>query len=78
MWIYSSLILQKFSTSSMLGRVMAIDYALATLSEAFSAMCAGVLQDEVGLSAEQVSFLETLVAVGTVAAWIIYLAVVRV
>jgi len=44
----------------MLGRVMAIDYALATLSEAFSAMCAGVLQDEVGLSAEQVSFLETL------------------
>ena len=77
-WIYSSLILQKFSTSSMLGRVMAIDYALATLSEAFSAMCAGVLQDEVGLSAEQVSFLETLVAVGTLAAWIIYLAVVRV
>ena len=59
-WIYSSLILQKFSTSSMLGRVMAIDYALATLSEAFSAMCAGVFQDEVGLSAEQVSFLETL------------------
>lgn len=57
---------------------MSVDYALATLSEAFSAMCGGILQDDAGMSAEQVSFLMSLVALGALTAWIVYLTVVRV
>eukprot|EP00581_Thalassiosira_minuscula_P014752 CAMPEP_0183721264 /NCGR_PEP_ID=MMETSP0737-20130205/13593_1 /TAXON_ID=385413 /ORGANISM="Thalassiosira miniscula, Strain CCMP1093" /LENGTH=530 /DNA_ID=CAMNT_0025951243 /DNA_START=101 /DNA_END=1693 /DNA_ORIENTATION=+ len=74
-WINSSLLLQKSAASHMLGRVMAVDYALATLSEAFSAICAGVLQDNAGMSAEKVSFLEALLAIGAIAVWTIYLKV---
>ena len=77
-WIHSSLLLQKFSNESMLGRVMSVDYALATLSEAVSAMGGGMLQDHAGLTAEQVSFLMSMLALFTLAAWVIYLAVVRV
>ena len=57
---------------------MSVDYALATLSEAFSAMCGGTLQDDAGMSAERVSFLMSLVALGALTAWIVYLTVVRV
>jgi len=77
-WVQSSLLLQKFSSGGMLGRVVSVDYALATLSEAFSAMCGGILQDDVGLTAEQVSFLMALVALGTMTIWAVYLVFVRV
>ncbi|KAL7535651.1 hypothetical protein ACHAWF_005222 [Thalassiosira exigua] len=77
-WIQSSLLLQKFSVGTMLGRVISVDYALATLSEAFSAMCGGILQDDAGLSAEQVSFVMGLVALGAFAVWLVFLVVVRV
>jgi len=77
-WVQSSLILQKFSDASMLGRVMSVDYALATLGEAFSAMCGGLLQDDAGLSAEEVSFWMAGVAFGTLVVWAVYLHVVRV
>ena len=49
---------------------------VATLSEAFSAMCGGILQDDVGLTAEQVSFLMALVALGTMTIWVVYLVLV--
>lgn len=38
-WIYTTLLLQKFSDDDMLGRVMGIDLALAALGKASSAMC---------------------------------------
>ncbi|KAL7464053.1 hypothetical protein ACHAXS_006762 [Conticribra weissflogii] len=68
-WIDSSLLLQKFSSNHMLGRVMAVDYALATLSEAFSAMAGGMLQDDVGMTAEDVSFIMAVVGLVTLVVW---------
>jgi len=53
-WINSSLLMQKFSTPNMLGRVTAMDYALALTGEGASAVVAGVLQDR-GLDAEGVT-----------------------
>jgi len=76
-WIQSSLLLQKYSANDMLGRVMSIDYALATLSEAFSAMVGGVAQDRLDLSAENVSFLMSLVGFATFIIWSIYLTLIR-
>jgi MFS family permease len=55
-WINSTLLLQKFSTEQMMGRVLAIDYALALLGEAAAAYLCGVLMDRADLSAYQVSF----------------------
>jgi MFS family permease len=71
-WIYSSLLLQILSRDSMLGRVVAVDYAIATLSEALSALLAGLLQDNAGISAANVSLSMALVASATLVIWIIY------
>ena len=48
----------------MLGRVAVVEYSLATLGEALSAISGGVLQDHAGMSAEEVSVL-----MGTLAAF---------
>jgi hypothetical protein len=56
----------------MLGRVAAVDYAIATLSEALSALLAGLLQDDADISAEHVSLIMALVASATLVIWIIY------
>jgi MFS family permease len=56
LWINSSILLQKFSEPQMLGRVMAVDVALAYSTEAASAYVCGVLLDKVGLTAPEVSF----------------------
>jgi len=77
-WIDSSLLLQKFASNNMLGRVMAVDYALATLSEAFSAMAGGMLQDDVGMSAEDVSLIMAVVGLVTLVVWGVYFTFVRV
>lgn len=77
-WIQSSLLLQKYSANDMLGRVISIDYALATLSEAFSAMVGGIFQDKLDLSAEKVAFLMSLVGLATFTIWFVYLTLVRV
>ena len=42
----------------------------------FSSMCGGMLQDYVGLIAEQVSFVMALVALGTMTIWVVYLVLV--
>ena len=57
-WINSTILLQKFSSPEMLGRVLATDYAIALSAEALSALTAGILMDnpERGLSAYDVSF----------------------
>eukprot|EP00985_Skeletonema_marinoi_P023110 scaffold15122_cov75-Skeletonema_marinoi.AAC.4 len=71
-WVYSSLLLQKLSSASMRGRVFGVDYALAMLSESASALLAGVLQDDAGLSAAQVSLIMAVVAVVTLVMWSVY------
>jgi len=78
LWIYSSLLLQKFCSQEMLGRVLSVDYALATLAESISAFGGGFLQDDFGMSAEQVSFLMGVVATTAFVLWTIYLLVVRI
>jgi MFS family permease len=54
LWIYSSLLLQLYSDPAYLGRVSAIDYALALIGEASSALVTGRLVDVAGWSPEQV------------------------
>ncbi|CAB9503400.1 Pfam:DUF894 [Seminavis robusta] len=55
LWLDSQFLLQKFTAKEMLGRVAAVDDALATLSEALSSLLCGFLQDEFHLSAMAVS-----------------------
>lgn len=74
-WVYSSLLLQKLSSTSMMGRVFAVDYTLATLSESVSALLGGVLQDDAGLSAAQVSLVMAIVASATLVMWGIYFSI---
>jgi hypothetical protein len=56
LWINSSILLQKFSEPQMLGRVVAVEVALAELTEAASAYVCGVLLDKAALTAPEVSF----------------------
>lgn len=56
----------------MLGRVVAVDYALAMLSESVSALMGGVLQDDAGMSAAQVSFIMAMAAMATLVIWSVY------
>jgi hypothetical protein len=53
----------------MLGRVVAVDYALAMLSESISALMGGVLQDDAGMTAAQVSLIMAIVALATLNMW---------
>ena len=55
-WVDSSLLLQKFSPSDMLGWVTAVELAMAYLSEALAACFCGVLLDRFDLSAHEASF----------------------
>lgn len=71
-WINSSVLLQSFSTPEKMGRVLAVDYALALFTEAFSALLCGVLQDHAGLSAERVSLMMAATGAAIVAIWSIY------
>ena len=52
---------------------MALDYALATLSEAIAAMIGGILLDMTDLSPENVSFIMAVVAIVTLFIWAAYL-----
>jgi MFS family permease len=70
--VNAALLLQKFSAPEMLGRVRSIDYSLSLLTEALSAIVAGILQDSGGLSPEQVSLVFGVVGIGVLGGWIIY------
>jgi hypothetical protein len=72
LWINSSLLLQKFASASVLGRVTSIDYSLALLSEAVSAFATGELLDKTTLLPEQVSVLLGLVGSGLTIGWLGY------
>lgn len=51
---------------------MAVEWAMATLSEALSAVLAGVMQDAAGLSAQQVSLLVSAVGALFFVLWFVY------
>jgi hypothetical protein len=70
-WINSTLLLQKFTSPEMMGRVLATDYALALLAEALSAVYCGVLIDH-GLSAYRVSFLLAILGLFFTLGWSVY------
>ena len=71
-WINSTLLLQKFSSPDMLGRVLAADYALALSAEAFSAYMCGILMDVGNLSAYQVSSVLAVVTAVQTILWSYY------
>lgn len=62
LWINSSILIQKFSSNDMLGRVSAVDYTAATLCEAMSAMLAGILQDFFALTPSGVCYVISLIS----------------
>ena len=68
-WINSTLLLQKFSDEHILGRVLAIDYALALLGEALAAYICGIFMDRLYLDAHQVSFILAIFSVMLVLIW---------
>jgi len=56
----------------MLGRVIAVDYALALTGESLSAMIVGVVQDKLHYSAMEVSLIMGYIALFTFTVWMIY------
>mmetsp|Transcript_32853 Transcript_32853/g.79865 ORF Transcript_32853/g.79865 Transcript_32853/m.79865 type:complete len:586 (-) Transcript_32853:50-1807(-) len=68
-WIDSTLLLQKFSPASMLGRVQSLDYSAALLGEAVSALGGGLAMDNLGLSEEDLSLILLFAAIGPFAIW---------
>jgi MFS family permease len=72
LWINSSILIQKFCIPSLLGRVSSIEFALALLSESFSAYLTGRLLDESNLSAEDVSLLLGSLSAILSVGWFIY------
>ena len=64
--------IQRYVQPDMLGRVTAIEYGLALASEAFSATISGLLQDDFGLSARQVSSIMGVVGLCFFAMWLCY------
>ena len=71
-WVNSELLLQKFSTPQMLGRVLSIDMALALSAESSSAVIAGRLMDRYGFTAEKVCQLLGLLGLLFLLGWIKY------
>ena len=71
-WIYSSLLLQTFATDAMMGRVTAVEYALALLTEAFSAYMAGVLQDQWHWSVGNIAMIMAATGIFLTLVWTIY------
>ena len=72
LWLDSQFLLQKFTAKEMLGRVSALDEALATLAEALSSLVCGVMQDQGHLTAERVSSAQAFLGFLFVIAWSMY------
>jgi MFS family permease len=71
-WTTSSVLLQSLSAPEQLGRVLAVDYALALGTEACSALLAGILQDRAKFTAEQVSLVMAGIALLLFTSWTFY------
>ncbi|CAJ1903046.1 unnamed protein product [Cylindrotheca closterium] len=72
LWINSSILLQKFSSTEMMGRVMSMDYAVALAAEALSAYLCGYLMDRYGLSFHQVVFGLVIISSVSTVFWFVY------
>jgi MFS family permease len=72
LWVDSSLLLQKFSAPEMLGRVFAVDYSLANLTEALAALLCGILEDRAHLSPKYACFVFAIIGSVVVLAWTCY------
>ena len=72
LWLDSQFLLQKFTAKEMLGRVSAVDEALATMSEALSSLACGILQDSGNLSAAYVSKAQACLGFIFVIVWSVY------
>lgn len=71
-WIDSQVLLQMVCDSDYLGRVVAVDFGLALTSEAFSAMAAGILQDNFDFTPREVSALMGILAIVFFFLWLYY------
>lgn len=71
-WINSSLMLQKFTSTAMMGRVLAMDEAIALAAEALSAYVCGLAMDRYGLSFYQVSLGLVIISIGSTVFWFWY------
>ena len=61
----------------MLGRVMAVDYALSTLAEGGAIIAGGMLLDNAELSPKYVSFIMAMIAFVILTIWTVYFYIVR-
>jgi len=77
LWLDSQFLLQKFAAKEMLGRVAAVDEALATLAEALSSLMCGILQDRFQLTGEFVSQAQAFLGFVFVIVWSMYHAAGR-
>lgn len=68
-WIDSTLLLQKFSPTPLLGRVQSLDFCAALFGEATSALAGGLLMDNMGLSPENLSLILSVMALILFALW---------
>lgn len=71
-WINSSILLQKFATTEMMGRVMAMDYAIALSAEAISAYLCGYLMDHYRFSFHQITLGLTTISLMSTSFWFGY------
>jgi MFS family permease len=72
-WVNSTVLLQAMSEKQVLGRVLAVEYALTALLEALAATISGDLADA-GYSKNQLALFGALLGVGVVVPWSIYYA----
>ena len=71
-WVDSSLLIQKFSPTDMLGRVTAVELAMAYLSEALAACFCGLLMDQLELSAHDSSFVLGSIGAFVFGFWLVF------
>lgn len=71
-WIDSSILLQKFTSGGMVGRVLAVDYSLALLARALAAFLAGSMLDTWSMTAHQVGFLISFLSALLAICWLVY------
>jgi predicted MFS family arabinose efflux permease len=75
MWIYSTLILQLQVPNALLGRILALEMAMFTITDTASGLFGGVAYDVLGLSTRQVCAIMTVLAGVVTLLWVAYTAV---
>lgn len=70
-YVNSTLLLQTLSAKDMLGRMLAVEYAMYTMSEAVTATVAGKL-DDAGYSKDQIALFAATLGVFVLSGWCVY------